>query len=79
MDIADAFSAFQTTAGVSPDKVSLYVRSILSAFFMVWAAWCIYGQIILVQNETIDIQDLPMSILRILFLCSLIVVLVFVN
>jgi integrating conjugative element protein (TIGR03758 family) len=40
-----ALSALQVAAGVSPDKLSLVIRTILFVGILVWGAWCVYGQI----------------------------------
>ncbi|MEO8402577.1 MAG: DUF3262 family protein [Gammaproteobacteria bacterium] len=79
MVTAVEMNAFSAAAGVSLNQISLLVRTILSAIFLLWAAWNVYGQLQLMQNNALDIHDFPMSILRILFLCALMVIVVFVS
>lgn len=71
-------NAFSVSTGVTPDHFSLVIRSILCALFLIWAGWNVYGQYQLVQTHALDIHDSPMAILRILFLCALMVILVFI-
>lgn len=71
--------AFEAASGVSPHHLSLYLRSVLCVSFFMWAAWNVYGLVRWVQNHSLDIHDMPLCLLRILFLTSLVVILVFVN
>lgn len=77
--MTDIGSAFEAASGSSPEHVSLLVRSILLGIFMLWAAWNLYGQYVLLQDKKLDLHHVPMMIVRILLLCSLMIVLVFVN
>jgi integrating conjugative element protein (TIGR03758 family) len=74
-----AITGFASTAGVTAPHLSLLIRSILCGLFLLWAAWNIYGHMQLVQDQHLDLYDLPMSILRILLLCAWIILLIFVN
>lgn len=79
MDIQDALRVFEETAGISSSHLSLFMRTLICALFFLWAAWNVYGQIKIVQSQQHDIYDLPMAILRVLLLCSLMIILVFIN
>lgn len=68
---------FQHAAGLSADQLSHFIRVVLCTLFFIWASWNIYGQFRLV-NQGDDVFEFPISVLRILFLCALMVVLVFV-
>lgn len=72
-------SAFEVASGVPADHLSLLIRSIVCSLFYLWAAWFVYGQIQSVQNQSLDIYDLPMRILRILILCAVVTTLVFLG
>jgi integrating conjugative element protein (TIGR03758 family) len=78
MNLEDSLSAFQSAAGVSPDKISLLIRTVLLALSFVWAAWCIYGEIHHLRHENFDIDRSSHKILRILLIVSLMVILVFI-
>lgn len=74
-----AEAAFEAAAGTTASHISLLIRTILYTLFMLWAAWNVYGQMQLIHDNTLDIHDLPMTMLRILLLCALMVVIVFVK
>lgn len=78
MGANDAMRAFESASGASGDHMSLVIRSLLCAIFLLWSAWNIYGQFNLVQHNELDIHDVPLVILRVLLLCTLMVVLVFI-
>lgn len=72
-------NGFHSTAGVTPFELSLAIRIFLCALFLLWAAWNVYGQYQMVVTEKKDFHDLPMVLSRILFLCALVVILVFIK
>jgi integrating conjugative element protein (TIGR03758 family) len=74
----DTLSAFQTAAGISPDKMSLFIRTILLALVFVWAAWCIYGQVNYFKHHGVEIEPMMHAILRISIILSLAIGLVFI-
>lgn len=76
--IGEAINAFELASGVSGNQMSFVIRSLLCAMFLLWAAWNIYGQFNLLQHHELDIHDLPLLILRVLLLCTLMVILVFI-
>lgn len=71
-------SAFQVAAGVSSDKLSLLIRTLLLVITFVWAGWCIYGEIHLFRHHDMEIYDLFRKCLRILFILVLMMSLVFI-
>ena len=79
MDIQSALNVFQETTSISSSNLSLFVRTTLCDLFLLWAAWNIHGQIKIIQSQQADVYDLPMTILRVLLLCSLMIILVFIN
>jgi len=74
----DLFSAFETAAGITPAKLSLFIRTILLALMFVWAAWSIYGQIQYFRHHGADVEQMMQMVLRILFLLTLMIGLVFI-
>lgn len=68
---------FQRAAGISAEQLSHFIRVVLCALFFIWAAWNVYGQLRLI-NQSHDVFEFPLSVLRILLLCALMVVLVFI-
>lgn len=78
MIIGDAVSAFETAAGLSPAKISLLIRTLLLTLTFVWAAWCVYGEIHHFRHGDLDIDCMTHKILRILFILTMMMVLVFI-
>jgi integrating conjugative element protein (TIGR03758 family) len=78
MVIGDALSAFETAAGMSPAKISLLIRTVLLTLTFVWAAWCIYGEIHHFSHGGIEIECAIKKVLRILFIVTIMVSLVFI-
>ena len=78
MNIENALSAFQTTAGLSPNKISLLIRSVLLALTFVWAAWCVYGEIHHLQQGDCEMDAMIHKIFRVLWMVTLTVILVFI-
>ena len=72
-------SIFAASSGVTADHLSLVIRSILCSLFLVWAAWNVYGHLKLIQMQSIDLEDFPMALLRILLVCAWVVMLIFLN
>jgi integrating conjugative element protein (TIGR03758 family) len=71
--------AFHAASGSMPENISLFVRTVLCVLFFIWAAWVIHGQFKLFQAGELSIHDMPMTFVRALFLCSIMVILVFVK
>ena len=74
----DIFSTFEAAAGIAPDKLNLFIRTILLALTFVWAAWSIYGQIHYFRHHGADVEQMMQVVLRILFLLSLMIGVVFI-
>lgn len=74
----NAMVTFQTASGVSADKMSLFIRSMLLAITLLWAGWCALGVIHSFRHS--DIQDFDMSwlVIRILLIVTAMTILVFV-
>lgn len=73
----DTLDIFEATAGISAVDLSLLIRTIACGLFLIWAAWIVYGQIQSMQNQSLDFHDVSVAILRVLLLCSLMIVVVF--
>lgn len=74
-----ALAAWQAAAGVTPDKASVTLRTLVLVLVFVWAVWCIYGEIHYFRHHGIDFFDALRKTLRILFVVSIAVVLVFTS
>jgi hypothetical protein len=79
VDLGAAMEGFTATAGVTSFYLSLWIRSVLCALFLLWAGWNVYGHVQCVQDKSHDLHDLPFCILRILLLCAAIVLLIFID
>lgn len=80
MNLGDnALSAFQTAAGVAPDKISLLIRTLILVSTFIWAAWCVYGEIHHARNSEIEVDRVINKIMRVLFIIALILALVFIG
>lgn len=73
-----ALSAFQAAAGIAPDKLSVLIRTVLLAFVFLWAAWCVYGEINYFRHHEIEIDLTLLKLMRILFIVTLMIALVFI-
>jgi integrating conjugative element protein (TIGR03758 family) len=78
MNTGDFISAFQSAAGVSPDKISVLIRTIIMTLTFVWAAWCVYGEIHHLRHGDVDIEHVITKIMRILFVVTIVTILVFI-
>jgi|GEM_PF-2439284 len=74
-----ALTAFTASAGVSPDKMSLLIRTVLLALTFLWAAWCIYGEVQFFKHHDTEIIDMVGKCSRILLIVSLVVTLIFIS
>jgi hypothetical protein len=73
----DPLIIFKNSAGISAFDLSVLIRTVLCALFLIWAAWIVYGQIKMIEKQ--DFNHLSNAILRILLLCSLMIILVFIQ
>jgi integrating conjugative element protein (TIGR03758 family) len=71
--------SFSTAAGITPEHLSYLIRSILCSLFFLWAAWNLYGVYHLFQHDPLEVFESPMILLRIMFLVSLMIVIIFVK
>lgn len=78
MILSDANSAFQAAAGVAPGDLSLAIRTILLVLGCVWAGWIVLGLISHIRHHEADIEVVMSKSLRIAFILSLLVVLVYI-
>lgn len=80
MNLTDnnAVTAFLTAAGIVPDKLSLFIRSVLLVLTFIWAAWCVYGEIHSFRLHGIEVDLMLQKTMRILLVVALVVVLVFI-
>ncbi len=77
MTSSDTLDIFEAAAGISAVDLSLLIRTTVCGLFLIWAAWIVYGQIQSMQSQHLDLHDLSVAILRVLLLCSLMIVVVF--
>ncbi len=75
---SDALSAFQTSAGVATDKLSTFIRTVLVVLTFLWAAWCVLGEINHYRHHEIEIDLAFRKIMRVLFVVTIMVILVFI-
>jgi integrating conjugative element protein (TIGR03758 family) len=75
-EIGSASAAVQAASGISPDKVSLAIRTILLASVFIWAGWIIYSKIHHFRHYGLDELDITRHFLRVLFVVMLALVLV---
>jgi integrating conjugative element protein (TIGR03758 family) len=74
----DALAAVQAAAGVSPDKVSLTIRTILLVAVFIWAGWIIYSKIHHLRHHGLDEFDTTRHFFSVLFVVMLALILVHV-
>lgn len=70
---------FATAAGILPTSLSLLIRTALLAGFFIWSAWCMIEMLQFYKTHpTQSIANLFKDYIRISFLVSVIITLVFV-
>lgn len=74
-----ALNAWEMAAGVSASEAGLTIRTILLVTVFVWAVWCINSELHYFRHHGIDIFDALRKNLRILFVVSITIILVFVS
>ena len=74
-----AMNAFEGAAGVSPAHLSLLIRTGLFTLFFIWAAWSVYSLYHASVHSEGEEYHLPMRVLRVLLLCSIIVMIILIN
>jgi integrating conjugative element protein (TIGR03758 family) len=74
-----ALTAFQTTSGIAPDKLSLLVRTILLGLTLIWSGWCVAGLIHHIRHRSeVNEYDTTMYLVRICIQVVAVMVLVFI-
>ncbi len=76
---ATTLNAWEMAAGVSVSKASLTIRTLLLATVFIWAVWCIYSELHYDRHHGIDLYDVLRKNLRVLFVVSVSIILVFVS
>jgi hypothetical protein len=77
-DAGGALAAVQAASGVSSDKVSLIIRTILLVAVFIWAGWIIYSKIHHLRHHGLDELDTTRHFFSVLFVVMLVLVLVHV-
>jgi hypothetical protein len=76
---SSALSAFEAAANASGAQLSLTIRILLLALLFVWAGAFIYAEIHHFRHDGIDVFDALRKCLRVLFILSIAIVLVYVT
>jgi integrating conjugative element protein (TIGR03758 family) len=74
----DISSVFQSSAGIAPSELSLVIRTFTFSLIAFWAGWAIHGQYNLYNEGQIEFTELPLKILRVLLICSVLSIVVYV-
>lgn len=74
-----ALQAWEMAAGVSATEASVTVRTLLVVMVMLWAAWFIYVELHHFRHHEIDLYDVLRKNLRVLWVVSITVILIFVS
>lgn len=72
-------SAFQTAAGIAPDKMSMLIRTVLLSLTFLWAAWCIYGRVTHFRYHDMEVFDVFQTIFRVGVIIVFVLGLVFIS
>jgi integrating conjugative element protein (TIGR03758 family) len=78
MALMTSLSAFAAAASVSPEHLSITIRSLLLVLLFFWAGASLYSELHHFRHHEIDLMDVQRKVLRILFIVALAVILVFV-
>lgn len=74
----DILASFQAASGISADKLSLYIRTVLLAIVFIWAALCVKWRLHYIQHHGLEIESTLQTFVRVLFIVALTIVLVFI-
>lgn len=74
-----ALQAWEMASGVSAASASLTVRTLLLVIVLIWATWCVYSELHHFRHHDIDLFDALRKNLRVLWMVSIVLVLVFVG
>ncbi len=75
-DAGNALAAVQAASGVSPDKVSLMIRTLLLVMVFIWAGWILYSKLHRLRHHGLDELDTTRHFFSVLFVVMLALVLV---
>lgn len=75
-DAGSTLAAVQAASGVSPDKVSLTIRTILLVLVFLWAGWIVYSKIHHFRHHGLDELDTTRHFFSVLFVVMLALILV---
>jgi integrating conjugative element protein (TIGR03758 family) len=75
-DASSALVAIQAASGVSPDKVSLVIRTLLLVSVFLWAAWVVHSKIHHLRHHGLDELDITRHFFSVLFVVMLVLILV---
>ncbi len=76
--ITAGLTAFEAASGVSPEKLSLFIRTFLLGLTFLWSAWQMVGLIHHLKYKEVQDFDLGWCLLRILFMVTIVMGLVFI-
>jgi integrating conjugative element protein (TIGR03758 family) len=80
MNLGDGtLTAFATAAGVSPDKMSLFIRTVLLTLTFIWAAWCVHGQFQSFKHHDVETDEMMRKYSRVFLIVTAMMILVFVS
>jgi len=71
-----ALAAVRAVSGVSPDKMSLIVRTILLVLVFLWAGWIVHSKIHRFRHHGFDELDATRHFFGVLFVVTLVLILV---
>ncbi len=74
-----ALHAWEMAAGVTASEASITIRTLLIVMVVIWAAWFIYGELHHFRHHDIDLYDVLRKNLRVLWVVSITVVLIFMS
>jgi len=71
-----ALAAVQAVSGVSPDKVSVTIRTLLLVLIFIWAGWIVHSKIHRFRHHGLDELDATRHFFGVLFVVTLVLILV---
>lgn len=74
-----AIQAWEMAAGVSVGSASLTIRTVLMVVVLIWAGWFVYVELHHFRHHDVDLYDVLRKNLRVLWVISITVVLIFVS
>lgn len=74
-----ALQAWEMAAGVTAASASLVIRTLLIVLVLIWAGWFIYLELHHFRHHDVDLYDALRKNLRLLWVVSIAVVLIYVS